>query len=241
MSDRITLGASDSSSDSEAGEPTNDVGGNSSSLGAVGQDRGRRSGESGSGGRSGRGSLTSPGRAGQQELGAKPKKWTGRKEERGSKATGKGVVWNKEDRRRAKLHRGKGQKLAADRAAARVGEEADKCKEVRTTEVRALGQGPRGRHGPGSSADQHRKKKPDGGGGDIFGLRELVLTVLVSALLAAFFTYDLLSIEDPEQNHGSITGISRVEMAELGVGSFVIMLIFLAMLVSNLSNRNRKT
>ncbi|WP_092460216.1 hypothetical protein [Candidatus Ichthyocystis sparus] len=127
MSDRITRDVSGSSSDSEAsGEPAN-VGEGHSPLGAVGQDRDVRSTESGCG-RSSRSSLTSPGHDESRGLGARPRRKTEGKEGKGSKRhhhhAGKGVEWNKKDRRAARVHRGEGQKLAAERAAEAAAEEA---------------------------------------------------------------------------------------------------------------------
>ncbi|WP_242641783.1 hypothetical protein, partial [Candidatus Ichthyocystis sparus] len=129
MSDRITRDVSGSSSDSEAsGEPAN-VGEGRSPLGAVGQDRNVKSSKSGDDGRSSRGSLTSPGHAESRGLGARPRRKTEEKEGKGSKHhhhTGKGTEWNKKDRRAARVHRGKGQKIAAERAAVEAAERAAK-------------------------------------------------------------------------------------------------------------------
>lgn len=244
MSDRLTLGISDSGSDSETGDPTDNAGEGGSSLGAVGQDRDGRSGKSGGGDRSSRGSLTSPGHIGPQELGARPRKKTGVKGEKDSKPTAKGVVWNKKDRKRAKCYKGKGQQLAAERAAKDAAQGRGSADDKPHQEVKTklkLGPGPRSGRGPGRDVDQHSKRKLVGGSSsEMFSIRGLVMSVLVFALSFVVFTYDLLSI-DSDQNRGSITGINRVEMAQLGIGSLVGMLIFLAMLVSALSNRNSKT
>uniref|UniRef100_UPI001F5FBD99 hypothetical protein n=1 Tax=Candidatus Ichthyocystis sparus TaxID=1561004 RepID=UPI001F5FBD99 len=129
MSDRITRDVSGSGSDSEASSEPDGVGaGDHSPLGAVGQDRDvGRSSESAGGGRSSRSSLTSPGHDESRGLGARPRRRTEGKEGKGSKhhhTGGKGIEWNKKDRRSAKAHRGKGQKIAAERAAERAAEEA---------------------------------------------------------------------------------------------------------------------
>ncbi|WP_141663066.1 hypothetical protein, partial [Candidatus Ichthyocystis sparus] len=129
MSDRIARDVSGSSSDSEASSEPDGVGaGGHSPLGAVGQDRDVRSTESGGGGSSSRGSLTSPGHDESRGLGARPRRKTEGKEGKGSKRhhhhAGKGVEWNKKDRRAARVHRGEGQKLAAGRAAEAAAEEA---------------------------------------------------------------------------------------------------------------------
>uniref|UniRef100_UPI001F5E679D hypothetical protein n=1 Tax=Candidatus Ichthyocystis sparus TaxID=1561004 RepID=UPI001F5E679D len=122
----VTRDTSGSSSDSETSGGPADVAGGHSPLGAVGQDRDVRSSGSGGGGRSSRGSLTSPGHTEESRgLGAKPRKKTEGKEGKGSKRhTGKGIEWNKKDRRAAKTHRGEGQRLAAERAARANAEEA---------------------------------------------------------------------------------------------------------------------
>ncbi|WP_141663413.1 hypothetical protein [Candidatus Ichthyocystis sparus] len=126
MSGRISLSASGgSSSSSEADEPAGD-GGDNSSLGAVGQD-GRECRKLGDAG---------PGGSSSQEprylaLGARPKKKSAKKEGGGSRGSteGKGVVWVKRDRRAARLHRGRGQELAAERAAEVAARAAAKWKE----------------------------------------------------------------------------------------------------------------
>ncbi|WP_092411282.1 MULTISPECIES: hypothetical protein [Candidatus Ichthyocystis] len=126
MSGRVTRDTSGSSSDSETSGGPADVAGGHSPLGAVGQDRDVRSSGSGGGGRSSRGSLTSPGHTEESRgLGAKPRKKTEGKEGKGGKHhTRKGIEWNKKDRRAAKVHRGEGQRLAAERAARAAAEEA---------------------------------------------------------------------------------------------------------------------
>ncbi|WP_092411491.1 hypothetical protein [Candidatus Ichthyocystis sparus] len=122
MSDRITRNVSGSGGGSSDSEDSGhaDVGGGGSPLGAIGQDGGEH-GKSG-GDSHGRGSLqggagcSGPGYV---ALGAQPKKRSGKKEEKGGRATGtgKGVEWHKKDRRAAKVYKGKGQKMAADRDA----------------------------------------------------------------------------------------------------------------------------
>ncbi|WP_141663864.1 hypothetical protein [Candidatus Ichthyocystis sparus] len=127
MSGRISLSASGgSSSSSEADEPAGN-GGDNSSLGAVGQD-GRECSKLGDAG---------PGGSSSQQprylaLGARPKKKPAKKEGEGSKVStkGKGVVWVKIDRRAARLHRGRGQELAAEVAARAAAKWKEKEKEV---------------------------------------------------------------------------------------------------------------
>uniref|UniRef100_UPI00159EEBB8 hypothetical protein n=1 Tax=Candidatus Ichthyocystis sparus TaxID=1561004 RepID=UPI00159EEBB8 len=191
--------------------------------------------------------LTSPGHDESRGLGARPRRKTEGKEGKGSKHhhhhAGKGVEWNKKDRRAAKVHRGEGQKLAAERAARDAAQGRGSAYDKPHQEVKAklkLGPGPRSSHRPGRDVDQHSKRKHVGGSGEMFSMRELIVSILVFALSFAIFTYDSLST-DSNQDRGSVTGIGRVELVQLGVGSLVGMLIFLAMLVSALSNRNSKT
>ncbi|WP_092415457.1 hypothetical protein [Candidatus Ichthyocystis sparus] len=234
MSDRVVRNV-DSGSNSGAGRPTGNVGGDDSSLRAVDQDRDGESGRLESAGRSSRGSLASPGHVESRELGAKPRKRAERKEEKAARSTGKGVEWNKKDRKAAKLHKGKGQKIAAERAA----EPADRCEKVTTTAttrlyqpVRVLGTGPRTRHGPG--CDQPSRKKTST---DVNVARDLFLIMSMFAFFFSFFTYDLLASESSDLARGAITGLKKTAITRLVALLFTALLALLAMLIGTLSGR----
>ncbi|WP_092487859.1 hypothetical protein [Candidatus Ichthyocystis hellenicum] len=226
MSDRITRSVSGSSSDSEAGESSDDVSGHDSSLGATGQDRDGRSGESGSGGRSSS-SLTSPGHVESRELGAKPRKKTEGREGKGSKHTGKGVVWDKKDRKGAKFYRGKGQMLAAERAARDAAEGAAKAakaaaegkgKEDGSGLVALRAVGPRTKHHHGRKTDSHHGGTTAGRNvlGKAFSGFIISVAMLLGPLSALLSLISLLSSDTSVNNTQESTSSDVTKTASGG-------------------------
>lgn len=148
-----------SSSDSEVDEDTT---AGDSPLRAVGQDK---DGSSKSGSGNGSGGVSSPTSVSDKSraLGARPKERpTG--EEGGGEPThrrgkGKGVEWNKNDRRSAKVHKGQGQRLAADRAAKTSdGNKGSANRHQNTTALKMVGTGPGGKRGPVSNRPLKRRR-----------------------------------------------------------------------------------
>ncbi len=231
MTDRITLSVSDSSSDSEIGESDTNKGGDTT-LGAVDQDKDWDS-KSGNANRISRGSLSAPKRVGSMMLGARPKERTE------IKHPGKGVEWVKRDRRSAKLHKGKGQKIAADRAAKAAAKGGGGATTSRTTiAVRVVGTGPRGRRGPGSDQLHRKKSSTDSSAA---GVCEVATVISICTSIVAVSAYDLLTLENSNTALGAVTGLGRAYLGKLTAGFFVVLLMLFAMLVSALSHRNRKT
>ncbi|WP_176696857.1 hypothetical protein, partial [Candidatus Ichthyocystis sparus] len=142
-------------------------GGDNSSLGAVGQD-GRECRKLGDAG---------PGGSSSQEprylaLGARPKKKSAKKEGEGSrgstKGKTKGAEWTKKDRRAARLHKGRGQELAAERAAEVAARTAAECKD-KEKEVEVEGDG------SGLTALRYEDTEQRGTHGRVGGRRKITL------------------------------------------------------------------
>ncbi|WP_176696443.1 hypothetical protein, partial [Candidatus Ichthyocystis sparus] len=93
-------------------------------------------------------------------LGARPKERpTGERVGEPTLRRGKGVEWNKNDRRSAKVHKGQGQRLAADRAAKTSdGNKGSANRHQNTTALKMVGTGPGGKRGPVSNRPLKRRR-----------------------------------------------------------------------------------
>lgn len=240
MSVRMVHGVSSSSSSSDS-EVNEDTAAGDSSLRAVGQDE---DSSSKSGGGNGSGGVSSPTSRSDKSraLGARPKERpTGERVGEPTLRRGKGVEWNRKDRRSAKVHKGRGQILAADRAAkSSAGNKGSANGNQTTTALKVLGSGPRGVRGPASGGNRPLKRRRFGGDGLIFSVNQLLTVVVLLVVPLVVFVYDLLTLNNSHTaGSGAMTGFYREQLGRLLIGFSVALLISLTMLVGAVSDRNR--